>query len=113
MYTPTVWASPAESAGHRIMLQAVGASFHALPLGSPVDIADGFRVVLRSRALLTVLVVWNIVTLGVGAINVAEVALAVVLLIGSGLMIRTFQSMRRVQPWPASITSSKRLVNAR
>ena len=40
------------------------------------DVADGFRVILRSRALLTVLVVWNIVTLGVGAINVAEVALA-------------------------------------
>ena len=35
-----------------------------------------------------------------------QVALALVLLIGSGLMIRTFQSMRRVQPGftePASL----------
>jgi predicted MFS family arabinose efflux permease len=40
------------------------------------DLADGFRVVLDSRALLTVLVVWNVVMLGVGGINVAEVALA-------------------------------------
>jgi MFS family permease len=40
------------------------------------DVADGLRVVLQSRALLTVLVVWNIVMLGVGGINVAEVALA-------------------------------------
>jgi len=31
-------------------------------------------------------------------LTVVQVALAVVLLIGSGLMIRTFQSMRRVQP---------------
>ncbi len=55
------------------------------------DIADGFRVVLRSRALLTVLVVWNIVTLGVGAINVAEVALAKVSLdagnVGFGVLL--------------------------
>ncbi len=32
------------------------------------------------------------------ALVIAEVALAVVLLIGSGLMIRTFQAMRQVQP---------------
>ena len=55
------------------------------------DVADGFRVVLRSRALLTVLVVWNIVTLGVGAINVAEVALAKVSLdagnLGFGILL--------------------------
>ena len=40
------------------------------------DVADGLRIVLGSRALLTVLVVWNIVMLGVGGINVAEVFLA-------------------------------------
>ena len=55
------------------------------------DIGDGFRVVVRSRALLTVLVVWNVVTLGVGAINVAEVALAKVSLdagnIGFGVLL--------------------------
>jgi MFS family permease len=55
------------------------------------DIMDGFRVVARSSALLTVLVVWNIVTLGVGAINVAEVALAKVSLdagnVGFGVLL--------------------------
>lgn len=55
------------------------------------DIADGFQVVLRSRALLTVLVVWNVVMLGVGAINVAEVALAKVSLdagnVGFGVLV--------------------------
>lgn len=55
------------------------------------DIVDGFQVVLRSRALLTVLVVWNVVTIGVGAINVAEVALAKVSLdagnIGFGVLL--------------------------
>lgn len=49
------------------------------------DIADGFRAVLRSRSLLTVLVVWNVVMLGMGAINVAEVALAKVELDGGDL----------------------------
>ena len=55
------------------------------------DLADGFRLVLRSRSLLTVLVVWNVVMLGVGAINVAEVALAKVSLdsgdIGFGVLV--------------------------
>ncbi len=55
------------------------------------DIADGFQVVLRSRALLTVFVVWNVVTLGVGAINVAEVVLAKVSLdagnVGFGVLL--------------------------
>lgn len=55
------------------------------------DIADGFRVVLGSRALLTVLVVWNVVMLGVGGINVAEVTLAKVSLdagdIGFGVLV--------------------------
>ena len=55
------------------------------------DIVDGFRVVVRSRPLLTVLVVWNVVTLGVGAINVAEVALAKISLdagnIGFGVLL--------------------------
>jgi MFS family permease len=55
------------------------------------DIVDGFHVVLRSRSLLTVLIVWNVVTLGVGAINVAEVALAKVSLdagnLGFGVLL--------------------------
>ena len=64
---------------------------HVESRGHLRDIADGFQVVLRSRPLLTVLVVWNVVTLGVGAINVAEVALAKVSLdagnIGFGVLL--------------------------
>jgi MFS family permease len=40
------------------------------------DLGDGFRLVLRSRALLTVLVVWNVVLLGNAAVNVSEIVLA-------------------------------------
>ena len=42
-----------------------------------------------------------------GALTVLQVALALVLLVGSGLMVRTFASIRRVQPGfsdPASLT---------
>ena len=55
------------------------------------DIGDGFRIVVRSRALLTVLVAWNIVMFGNAAINVAEVVLAKVALdsgnIGFGVLV--------------------------
>ena len=55
------------------------------------DIGDGIQFVLRSRALLTVLVVWNVVMLGAAAINVAEVVLAKVSLdsgnIGFGVLV--------------------------
>ena len=37
------------------------------------DVADGVRLVLTSRPLRTVLIVWNIVILGAAAVNVAEV----------------------------------------
>jgi MFS family permease len=64
---------------------------HVESRGHLRDIADGFRIVVGARALLTVLVVWNVVTLGVGAINVAEVALAKVSLdagnVGFGLLL--------------------------
>jgi MFS family permease len=55
------------------------------------DIGDGVRIVFRSRALLTVLVAWNIVMFGNAAINVAEVVLAKVALdsgnIGFGVLV--------------------------
>ncbi len=55
------------------------------------DLGDGFRLVRRSRALLTVLVVWNVVLLGSAAVNVAEVVLAKVSLdagnIGFGVLV--------------------------
>jgi MFS family permease len=40
------------------------------------DVADGLRLVVTARPLRTVLVVWNVVLLGAGAINVAEVIFA-------------------------------------
>ena len=55
------------------------------------DLGDGFRLVRRSRALLTVLVVWNVVLLGSAAVNVAEVVLAKVSLdagnFGFGILV--------------------------
>ena len=55
------------------------------------DIGDGIRIVLRSPALLTVLVAWNIVMFGNAAINVAEVLLAKVALdsgnVGFGVLV--------------------------
>lgn len=40
------------------------------------DVADGFRLVIRSRPLLTVLLAWSIAVVGNAGINVAEVVLA-------------------------------------
>ena len=37
------------------------------------DVADGFRLVLTAKPLRTVLVVWNVVLIGAGAVNLAEV----------------------------------------
>jgi MFS family permease len=55
------------------------------------DLADGFRLVVRSRPLLTVLVAWTIAMFGLAAVNVAEVALAKVSLdagdFGLGLLM--------------------------
>lgn len=51
-------------------------SAQALSKGHWTDLADGVRVVLRSRALLAVLVAWTIVMLGNASVNVGEVVLA-------------------------------------
>jgi len=55
------------------------------------DLGDGIAIVLRSKALLAVLVVWNVVVLGNAAINVAEVVLAKIALdsgdIGFGVLV--------------------------
>jgi MFS family permease len=55
------------------------------------DVGVGLRVVVASRALLLVLVVWNLVLLGVAAINVSEVVLAKVTLdagdVGFGILL--------------------------
>jgi MFS family permease len=40
------------------------------------DLGDGLRIVLQSRALLLVLIVWNVVLLGNAAVNVGEIFLA-------------------------------------
>ena len=52
---------------------------------------DGLRLVLRSRPLLTVLVVWNVALLGLASINVGEIVLAKISLdagdAGFGLLV--------------------------
>jgi len=55
------------------------------------DLGDGIRTVFRSRALLLVLIVWNVVLLGNAAVNVSEIVLAKVSLdagdIGFGILV--------------------------
>jgi MFS family permease len=55
------------------------------------DLAEGFSLVRHSRALLTVLLVWNVVLLGNAAVNVAEIVLAKVELdsgnVGFGVLV--------------------------
>jgi MFS family permease len=48
-------------------------SEESLTRGHWRDVADGFRLVLKSAPLRTVLVVWNVVLVGSALINVAEV----------------------------------------
>jgi MFS family permease len=54
------------------LLQAAKAATH----GHWRDLVEGFSLVRRSRALLTVLIAWNIGVLGNAAVNVAEIKLA-------------------------------------
>jgi MFS family permease len=51
-------------------------SERALSRGHWRDLADGFAAALRSRSMLAVLVAWGIASLGMGAVNLAEVFLA-------------------------------------
>jgi len=55
------------------------------------DVGDGVRAVIGSQALVLVLVVWNVVLLGVAAVNVSEVVLAKVSLdagdVGFGILV--------------------------
>jgi MFS family permease len=51
-------------------------SERALSRGYWRDLADGFLAALRSRSMLAVLVAWGIASLGMGAVNVAEIFLA-------------------------------------
>jgi MFS family permease len=65
-------------------------SVRAVSRGHWRDVADGFGVVFRSRVLLAVFWAWNLVMLGNGGINVAEIFLAKVSFdggdVGFGLM---------------------------
>jgi MFS family permease len=56
----------------RVLLQAVSGPSE----GHLRDLAAGFALVKRSRALLTVLVAWSLAMLALAGVNVAEVALA-------------------------------------
>jgi MFS family permease len=51
-------------------------SEESLTRGHWRDVSDGIRLVFTSAPLRTVLIVWNVVLLGSGAINVAEVVFA-------------------------------------
>lgn len=51
-------------------------SERALSRGYWRDLGDGFTATLRSRSMLAVLVAWGIASLGMGAVNLAEVFLA-------------------------------------
>jgi len=51
-------------------------STDSLTRGHWRDVADGFRLVVTARPLRTVLVVWNVVLIGAGAVNVAEIVFA-------------------------------------
>jgi MFS family permease len=51
-------------------------SERALSRGHWGDLADGFLAALRSRSMLAVLVAWGVASLGMGAVNVAEIFLA-------------------------------------
>ena len=51
-------------------------SEQSLTRGHWRDVADGLRLVLTSRSLRTVLIVWNVALVGSGAVNVAEVVFA-------------------------------------
>ena len=51
-------------------------SEESLSRGHWRDVADGLKLVVTARPLRTVLVVWNVVLIGAGAINVAEVIFA-------------------------------------
>jgi MFS family permease len=82
----------------------------ALSRGHWRDLADGFVVVMRSRALLAVLIGWGIASLGQGAVNVSEVFMAKNTLdagdfgygllfggIGTGLVIGSWWSSRVIE----------------
>ncbi len=51
-------------------------SEESLTRGHWRDVADGLKLVVTARPLRTVLVVWNVVLIGAGAVNVAEVVFA-------------------------------------
>jgi MFS family permease len=74
------WLNAATFLGSALLVARIPAaglqSEEALTRGHFSDLADGFRAVLRSRALLAVLIAWTVWSLGGAAINVGEVALA-------------------------------------
>jgi MFS family permease len=77
------------------------------------DLAEGFRLVVRSRALVAVLVAWSLVMVGNAAMNVSEVFLALDVLdagafgygvlfgsIGLGLVVGSLAVGAVVERWP-------------
>ncbi len=74
------WANAATFGFSAVLVSAIPGrllqSDRPIGRGRWSDLAEGFNVVRRSRALRCVLVVWSIVMLANGAVNLAEVFLA-------------------------------------
>lgn len=77
---PAYWLNAASFLASALLVAQIPArrlqSAPAPSRGHLRDLVDGFTLVRRSRALLTVFVVWNLVMFHNGAVNVAEVAMA-------------------------------------
>ncbi len=74
------WLNAASFAISFVLIASIAAArLQAAPAGSRGhlrDLAEGFSIIVKSRALLTVFIVWNLVLFPSGAENVAEIALA-------------------------------------
>lgn len=77
---PSYWINAATFLVSAVLLAGIGAdrlqAGAAVSRGHWQDLKDGFVQVVRSRAMLTVFVAWNIAMLATAAVNVAEPRLA-------------------------------------
>jgi MFS family permease len=74
------WTNAATFAVSAVFVSLIPArllqSERSIGRGHWADVREGFRAVLESRALLTVLVAWTIAQIGIGGINLSEIFLA-------------------------------------
>lgn len=77
--TAAYWLNAATFLLSALLILRIRQSFeeeHEPSRGQLRDLAEGLALVVRSRALLTVLVAWSIVMLGNAGVNVSEIVLA-------------------------------------